>query len=203
MSQQQQQQKQPSPYRTYQPQPQFQPQPNRYDQLPRSNVTSAASGAFVSNFKPPRCRPSDLSEVPTDELHNWLKDPQLVQRKHDSIAGKLLTDPDTRQMMLNQCAIQTPHLLTELRDYLSSIGAPADASPLPIRQDNTELSQSEVKIVNEIMADQKHLEFASQQYREAREAFHLWETEIYQINAQIKARAALTEASRKGKPSSQ
>ncbi|KAG5789900.1 hypothetical protein H9Q69_011040 [Fusarium xylarioides] len=188
-----QQQQQPSPYRTYQPQP----QPSQ------SNVASAALGDFISNFETPRRRLSDLSDVPTAELYNWSSDPQLVQQKHDSIATKLVTDPSTRQMMLNQCAIHTPHLLQELQDHLSSLGALPNTPPPPACQNDAELSQSEAQMVKEIVADQKRLEFASQRYREAGEAFHFWETEIYQINARMKTREALAEAGRKAKKSSQ
>ncbi|KAF5714093.1 hypothetical protein FMUND_7595 [Fusarium mundagurra] len=186
-----------------------------------------AISSLTSLFSTQRVQPhfpSDLSDVPTSELHSAVSNPQLVQQKHEHLAARISTDANTRNMIIVQCAVQAPHLLPELMAYISckmsartssprgKANTPAIHTALEVEQRNPQstpaatasqsddaVRETEARRVREIVDDQRRLEYASQRYREAGEAFHFWEAEIFQINGRMKTRGRLAEAARKAR----
>ncbi|KAM0549042.1 hypothetical protein ACHAPJ_009617 [Fusarium lateritium] len=87
---------------------------------------------------------------------------------------------------------------------MDATGIKHEAPPVPptapvTTQNNPPLSQFEAERIQEILDDQQRLDYATQRYREAGEAFHFWETELVKINGRMKTRERLVEAGAQAK----
>ncbi|KAH7220488.1 uncharacterized protein BKA55DRAFT_546268 [Fusarium redolens] len=61
------------------------------------------------------------------------------------------------------------------------------------------LTQTEAELVGEIIAEQQRLEYATERWREAADAYNFWEVEIQKINGRMRMRERLIEAENKAR----
>ncbi|RGP59558.1 hypothetical protein FSPOR_11240 [Fusarium sporotrichioides] len=152
-------------------------------QLTKPTAPPLSPGPFHPFLSPSR-RQSNISDVPTSRLSAVLKDPYLVEKKHNDIASKIPTDPETRRVMMQQCMENTPQLVTLLKKHFEG---------LDISDPEPRSKETDQKLKDDIVADQKELDYATERYREAAEAFHYWDTGVWKIYAKMRTRERLAE----------
>ncbi|CAF3621301.1 unnamed protein product [Fusarium graminearum] len=129
--------------------------------------------------------PLSNSQAPNSKLSSVLNNLDLTERKYNDIAARIPISPQTKRLMTKQCITNNSELVPDLKAhfvgecpfglsislslFLTNSGLDINDPPEPTNQ----------SLERKVLADQQALDVATKKYREAAEAFHFWDTEIW------------------------
>ncbi|KAK6716785.1 hypothetical protein SNK04_007736 [Fusarium graminearum] len=111
--------------------------------------------------------PLSNSQAPNSKLSSVLNNLDLTERKYNDIAARIPISPQTKRLMTKHCITNNSEPVPDLKAHFVGLGI--NDPPEPTNQ----------SLERKVLVDQQALDVATKKYREAAEAFHFWDTEIW------------------------